>query len=99
MLSVVLAVPANAQSEQEAAREVMSLPWLDSGRGQISDVAAIGATSAIRFLGRDSAARFLELSGNPPTDDATIVAPNDLHWFSVYEYRDVGYVSDDEQVD
>lgn len=93
------AAPVSAQSDEGIVREVMALPWLDSGSGDISGVASIAATPEARFIGGDSAARFIELSGNPPRPDASIVAPNDLRWFSVYQYDDVGYVSDDEKVD
>lgn len=72
---------------------------MESGEGAVSTVAGIEATSKGRVLVGDPASRFIQLSGNPPRDGATIVAPEDVHWFAVYQYHDVGYVSDKDAID
>lgn len=75
------------------------MPWMETGEGAVSTVAGIGATPKGRVLVGDPASRFIQLSGNPPRDGATIVAPRDLRWFAVYQYHDVGYVSDKDAID
>lgn len=106
-LALILAAPAAAQSqssaadqqEQQAAREIIAMPWIDSGQGAVGNVAAIDASKDARVLSGDAVARFIQLSGNLPDPGATIVAPKDLHWFSIYDYSDVGYVTDKDKID
>jgi uncharacterized membrane-anchored protein len=98
-----MAAPAVAQSQQpsqeQAAQQIMAMPWMETGEGAISSAAGIEASPKARVLVGDPASRFIQLSGNPPRDGATIVAPKDLHWFAVYQYHDVGYVSDKDAID
>jgi uncharacterized membrane-anchored protein len=77
----------------------MSMPWLENGQGKVGNVASIEATKQVRVLGGDSVARFIQLTGNLPDPGATIVAPRDLSWFSIYEYSNVGYVKDSDTLD
>jgi uncharacterized membrane-anchored protein len=93
------AVAQQQQSQEQIGREIMAMPWMESGSGAISNVAGIEATPKSRVLVGDPASRFIQLSGNPPHEGATIVAPKDLHWFSVYQFHDVGYVTDKDSVD
>ena len=103
-LALIVSSPALAQqsqqpSQEQAEREIMAMPWMQSGTGAISNVAGIEATPKDRVLVGDQASRFIQLSGNPPMEGATIVAPKDLHWFRVYEFHDVGYVTDKDSID
>lgn len=102
ILALITASTGLAQqsaSQEQVAREIQSLAWVDSGHGAVADVASINASTQARVLVGQPVTRFIELTGNPPRNGATIVAPNDLHWFSVYEYQDVGFVSDKDAVD
>lgn len=90
---LLLATPVRAQSEQEQdriAREILSLPWVDTGKTAVTSVAKMTASNAAQIVSGDGADRFIKLSGNLPHPGASVVAPKDLHWFSVYEYSDVG---------
>jgi uncharacterized membrane-anchored protein len=87
------------QQQEQAAREIFGMPWVENGEGNVSGVATIEASKQARVLSGDSVARFIQLSGNLPDPGATIVAPRDLHWFSIYDYSDVGYVSDKDSID
>ena len=103
IFALLAATSAAAQSEksspQQAFNEIQSLPWVKSGQGSVDNVASIEANVHAQVLAGEPASRFIKLSGNPPLNGATIVAPKDLHWFSVYQYRDVGYVSDKDNVE
>lgn len=99
LLAASQAAAQQSDAQKQAQREISSMPWADKGQGSIANVAAISATSHARVLSGDAVARFIQLTGNPPDDGATIVAPKDLRWFSVYDYHDVGYVSDKDAVD
>ena len=77
----------------------MAMPWIENGEGAVGGVASIKASKLARILNGDSAARFMQLSGNLPDPGATVVAPKDLHWFSIYDYSNVGYVTDKDSID
>ena len=75
------------------------MPWLASGSGSVANVAEIEASPKGRVLVGEPASRFIQISGNPPRPGATIVAPKSLNWFAVYDFRDVGYVTDNDTID
>jgi uncharacterized membrane-anchored protein len=106
VLTLFAATSAAAQSQRQAAeqqaqtvREIMAMPWIQNGTGSVGGVASIEANKQARVLSGDSVARFIQLSGNLPDPGATVVAPKDLHWFSLYDYNDVGYVTDKDSID
>jgi uncharacterized membrane-anchored protein len=50
------------------------------------------------FTQADGARKFLELTQNPPSGrELGILAPEDLSWFAIFSFSDVGYVRDDEK--
>jgi uncharacterized membrane-anchored protein len=107
LTTLVVAIPTAAhsqnaaadQQQEQVAREITAMPWIKNGQATIGNVASIEASKHASVLSGPSVARFIELSGNLPEDGATIVAPKDLHWFSIYDYSDVGYVTDKDAVD
>ena len=107
-LALLAACPALAQQSQtsdaeqkqeQTAREILAMPWIENGEGTVGSVASIAAGKQARVLSGDSVAHFIELSGNLPDPGATIVAPKNLHWFSIYDYSGVGYVTDKDPID
>lgn len=90
---------AEEQRQEQAAREILAMPWIARGEGSVGGVASIPAATDARVLAGDSVARFIQLTGNLPDPGATVVAPKDLHWFSLYDYSDVGYVTDKDNID
>lgn len=51
-------------------------------------------------LGVSDTNRYLELIGNlPSTAERYLVSTSDLTWFAVFDYNNVGYVKDDEEID
>lgn len=87
------------QQQERAAREIISMPWIENGQGSVGGVASIAASKQARILSGEPVAHFIQLSGNLPDPGATIVAPKDLSWFSIYDYNNVGYVSDKDPID
>jgi len=50
------------------------------------------------FTHKAGARRFLELTQNPPSGrELGILAPEDLSWFAILSFSDVGYVRDDDK--
>lgn len=105
-VATLMAGPAKSSPQSDAQRkaqqtfqEIDALPWVSDGSGDIGGVAAIKASPSARFLAQGSSARFIALSGNPPEENTSILAPRDLRWFSFYHFNDVGYVTDTEKID
>jgi uncharacterized membrane-anchored protein len=98
---VVAQQSQNSAAEQQTGqivREITQMPWIDDGAGSVGGVASITANAKARVLTGEAVARFIQLSGNLPDPGATVVAPKDLHWFSIYDYSDVGYVTDKDSI-
>jgi uncharacterized membrane-anchored protein len=90
---------AGGEDHNPAFEEIRNMPWKTDGSAMVSDKASLRASSKIGVLDSSSAKRFLEITGNPPEGEPTIVAPGNLQWFAVYEYGDTGHVSDSDKID
>lgn len=89
-----------AQDPQAVMAEIAGMSWTDGPAvGQIGPKATIQIPAGYRFLGENDTRRFIELAGNPPPVDNYLIAPNDLHWFAVFRFKESGYVKDDEKID
>ena len=51
------------------------------------------------YLDPAETTKFQELIQNPSNGKESLIAPDDLHWFALFEFGDVGYVKDDEKID
>jgi uncharacterized membrane-anchored protein len=51
------------------------------------------------YLEPKEAAKFEEMMQNPASGEEGIIAPEDLSWFGVFSFDDIGYVKDDEKID
>jgi uncharacterized membrane-anchored protein len=92
---------AHSQSTSSDAywAEVNKLHWQFGGPGHIGSQATIQIPTGYAFLESSGTRRFLELNGNLPEDGNYIIAPKDQRWFATFNFRDSGYVSDDEKLD
>lgn len=107
-IGLIAAAPLAAQQTQNSvaerqqediARQIIAMPWIETGVGAVGGVASIEASKKARVLNGDSVEHFMKLSGNLPDPGATLVAPKDLHWFSILDYSNVGYVTDKDSID
>ncbi len=99
-------VALNADEPGKAA-PAPKIDWIDGPvTMQLGDIAEIKVPAGYRFTGKDGTRKFLELTGNPPSGDelGTIVpasgqddAKDSEFWFVLFEFRDVGYVKDDDR--
>jgi len=92
---------AQAQPQPTALeQELRSLAWqVGPGEGRIGDKATIRIPEGYAFLDAANTRRFLELMGNPPTDNHYTFVPKSLSWFAVFSFDASGYVKDDEKID
>jgi uncharacterized membrane-anchored protein len=96
-------MPALAQSdERESAKDpIAELPWeTGPATGKLGSRATIEVPEGYAFLGPAGAARFNELTENPPSSvDEYVIAPVDLGWFAFFSFNETGYIKDDESLD
>jgi len=102
LLVLLFAWPSQgmAQAQPSAAeQELRNLAWqVGPAEGRIADKATIRIPEGYAFLDARNTRRFLELMGNPPTDNHYTFVPSSLSWFAVFSFDDSGYVKDDEKI-
>lgn len=100
-VEIAHAQEAGSQQQQTAADQIMALRWV-KGPTQVNvgGNATFQVPAGYRFLGPSGAVQFMELTHNlQPSDGATVFAPDDFHWFGVFQYDDIGHVPDDDKID
>jgi uncharacterized membrane-anchored protein len=68
--------------------------------GHLGDKAQIDIPKGYRFTGKEGAQQVLVLTHNVPNGSelgALIADARDANWFMIFEFRDTGYVKDDEK--
>ncbi len=101
---LVLAGPAFAKGKAEAAdpttQAIMALDWK---RGPaplpVTARATVKLPPKTMYLDAAGTSRFLQLTGNLPEPESFTLAAEDLSWFAVLDFNDMGYVKDDEKID
>ncbi len=89
-----------AQEENSVAKKVRALDWKTSpAQGQIAGKATINLDNHLAFLDDANTSQFLTLLGNLPQTNAYTVSAPDMHWFSIFRFKEEGYVKDDEKID
>lgn len=90
-----------SQDSQSPAQQVRALHWVE-GPTQVAvgSNATFQVPSGYRFLGAADTAKFMAITRNLSSNvTETVFAPDDFSWWGVFDYRDVGHVADDEQID
>ena len=73
-------------------------PWQREGTGALGSKAAITIPKDFRFLPAAEASRLVEAMGNLTSkEELGLIGNEDLSWFVVFFFDDVGYVKDDEK--
>jgi len=90
------AEPAPAASAPQ--NPILALPW-QAGPEKLAlgDRADLNLASGFASLDETSSSKFLELTGNLPTNGLNIVRGG--HWWATFEFDGAGYVKDDEKID
>jgi len=96
----LLFAPLLAFGQTDVRAELDKLSWINGpAKGEISQKASIQVPKDYVFLGERDTRRFIELMGNPPTDNHYLIAPKSLSWFAVFSFDQSGYIKDDEKID
>ena len=91
----LFALPEEDQSENLIA----ALDWKKGPTtAKVGYVASQEVKNGYVFLEADETRKFVELIKSLPSDSYVgVIGPEDLSWFAVYSYDDIGYVKDDEK--
>ncbi|MES2981369.1 MAG: DUF2167 domain-containing protein [Verrucomicrobiota bacterium] len=107
-LLLALASPLHSQEAQlrpendtalKAHNDFMqSLSWKTEGKGSLGSRAEIAIPEGYRFLGAGDSSKLMKYYGNlSDGSELGFLSPNEMEWFAVFEFDDVGYVKDDEK--
>lgn len=84
--------------ESEDESFLASIDWMMSGKGALGSRAEIEIPAGYRFTGGPGTIRMMEAYGNLTSgEELGFLAPENLDWFAVFEFSDVGYVKDDDK--
>jgi uncharacterized membrane-anchored protein len=85
-----------AQESQESALEV---DWVQGpSSSQLGSVARIDVPEGYVFAGGEDTQELMEMMENPLSgNEVGFLAPEERHWFIVFEFEGIGYVEDDEK--
>ena len=87
---------------QETAEETHPLAELDWVVGptevKVGRHAQLAVPDGFMFLDPKETARFQELVENPTNGRESLIAPDDLRWFGLFDFEEIGYVKDDEEI-
>lgn len=91
----------STQDSQSPAQQIKALHWVEGPtQVAIGSNATFQIPSGYRFLGPSDTAIFMTLTRNLSQDSSeTIFAPDNFSWWGVFDYRDVGHVSDNQKID
>ncbi len=77
-----------------------SLSWVREGTAPLGSRAELAVPKGFRFTGSPDASKLMEYYGNL-TNGAELgyISPEEMEWFAIFEFSDIGYVKDDEKDD
>jgi uncharacterized membrane-anchored protein len=85
---------------QEEVHPLAKLHWVIGPTDvKVGKNATLSVPEGFMFLDPRETAKFQEIVQNPANGRESLIAPDDLHWFGLFEFEDIGYVKDDEEID
>lgn len=66
---------------------------------KVGTQAQLTVPDGFMFLEPAENSKFQELIENPTNGRESLIAPTDLRWFGLFDFEDIGYVKDDEEID
>lgn len=88
------------QAQADLARQVEALNWVHGpATVPIGNEATVRIPQGVRYLDPAGTSKFLQLNGNPATDNDYTIARDGSTWFAILDFDAAGYVSDKEKID
>lgn len=89
--------------EPQMEGEVNPLATLDwkagPGSFNVAKLATIELSEGYDYLDAANTTRLMEMMENPTSGQEFYAGPEDMRWFSVFEYDDTGHIEDNENID
>lgn len=99
-LAAVPAPAEQASGEEKFWAEIGKLSWqIGPSEGKVAGKASLAVPKGHYFLPAAETNKFLALMNNLPRQDSYTFAPENLEWFSIFDFEATGYVRDDEKLD
>lgn len=92
-------VSAQEPPPSEADKVLASIDWVTGpGKGELKDLATINVPKGYIFAKAGDVAKLMEMMENPVSgNEVGFLAPEDMSWFMVFEFDEIGYVKDDDR--
>ncbi len=91
---------ASGETTAEQSNPFAELDWIVGPTDvKVGGQATLGVPEGFLYLNPDEATKFQELTQNPTGGRESLIAPDDLRWFGLLVFDDVGYVKDDDDID
>lgn len=75
-----------------------SISWITEGKGQLGSRAEIEIPEGYRYTASAGTIKLMQYYGNLTSgEELGYITPEDMEWFAVFEFEDIGYVKDDEK--
>ncbi|MDH4259291.1 MAG: DUF2167 domain-containing protein, partial [Gammaproteobacteria bacterium] len=88
------------QTVEEETHPLAKLDWIIGPTDvKVGKKATLSVPEGFMFLHPKETAKFQEIVQNPTSGRESLIAPDDLRWFGLFEFEDIGYVKDDEEID
>jgi uncharacterized membrane-anchored protein len=95
----VFAQEQPAAAEDAATKVLESIDWVKGpGKGEMKSIATIDVPAGYIFAKANDVPKLMEMMENPVSgQEVGFFAPEDMSWFMVFEFNDIGYVKDDDR--
>ena len=100
LVGQIASAQGNSGSPSAEENPLAKLKWIvGPAEVTVAGQAKLAVPEGYVYLEPPEAKKFADLSQNPSDGTESLIAPDDLRWFAVFEFADVGYVKDDETID
>lgn len=97
-VAVAQAPAGEAGAGEGEADPLAAFAWQTEGKGKLGVEAELQIPTGFRFLPGSEASKLIELMGNISSkEELGLIGTEDLSWFVVFFFDEVGYVKEDEK--
>ena len=99
-VSACLMFACGPVAAEEEGHPIFKLDWIvGPTEVKVGKQATLAVPEGFMYLHPKEASKFQEINENFASGRESLIAPDDLRWFGLFEFEDIGYVKDDEEID